>query len=114
MLPFSMKPIPPNILTSRIAPAPERAARTWAARSLSAVMRSLRGAEQRGQSIESAMPAGGMALEGVRPRQPLVANQKLGAAAVGLDRDGHHGFDAGVHVGRLDDPGKHDLRGRYD
>src|SRR5215204_6167020 len=105
-----MKPIPPNILTSRTVPAPERAARTIAAVSSWAAMRQPVRFKQHRQLIQSPTPAVGMAHDSVGPRKLLVADEELGAAAI--RRDGHRylGFDACMLVWRLYDPRKDDLR----
>src|SRR5262245_38641998 len=84
-LPFSMNPIPPNILTSRTAPAPATAMRTRAARSCSTAMRLILLFEPRRQPVQGTAPALGMTRDRAEEGEPLMADHQLGAGAVGRD-----------------------------
>src|SRR6185437_3595700 len=112
-LPFSMNPVPPNILTSRMSPAPARTVRTLAASSCSSTML-LSAGQQLCQLIDCTAPAPGMALDRVDTRESLVANEELATAALRCDDDGDFRLNGSMFVGRLYDPGKDYPRGRPD
>src|SRR5262249_35265065 len=114
MLPLSLKQMPPNILTSLIAPAPARAARISDARRSSFLTRGLRCMEECGQTVECGVPAFGVASGRAGQREILVANEEQAAVVVGRDADRHLRLQVGVLVGRLDDPGEDDTRWRRD
>src|SRR5579871_3323472 len=103
ILPFSMKPMPPNIFTSRTDLASARARRTRAAIS-SGVMTILLVDEESGQLVDGATPALGVTLRSARAPELFMSNPKLRAGSGARDGDVHFGMDAGVFVWRLNDP----------
>src|SRR5581483_8638635 len=60
------------------------------------------------------MPTCGVAYDGVGKYELLVLNQQFGSAIIRFNGYSHLRLDTRMFIGRFDDPGKDDLRGRID